>query len=235
MRKIDLLAQLQDVDTHLESARTTMAQVQAEIGQRAALDQREAERDAANRRLHELHTQQRDLELQADERRAKMKVDETKLYSGKVTSPKELGNLSDEIAQEKRQIGAVEDKLLELFERIEEAETEARQIESSLADDTQTWNTRQQQLRARLQQAQQTTATLAARRASTVQEVEPASLATYDALRHKKGGVAVSLVSQRTCQSCRVALTPAQEQRARIGAELVTCNSCGRILFVPLT
>jgi uncharacterized protein len=235
LRKIDTLAQIQDVDTRLDALRTAMAQLQAEIGQRTALDRRQAELDAVNKQMHDLRTQQRDLELQVEERRTKMKADETKLYSGKVTSPKELGSLNDEIAQEKRQIGTLEDKLLAIFEQTEVLEAEARQLSTSLESETKTWNARQEQLRARLNEAEQDSATLTARRTAVLENVEPAARSTYDSLRRQKGGVAVSLVSQRTCQSCRVSLTASIEQRARIGADLITCPSCGRILFVPLT
>ncbi len=69
-------------------------------------------------------------------------------------------------------------------------------------------------------------------RAATL--VAPQDQTTYETLRRQKGGTAVALVSQRTCQACRVGLTPSQEQRARQGADIITCNSCGRILYVPL-
>ncbi len=75
---------------------------------------------------------------------------------------------------------------------------------------------------------------LTGERARVATLVSPQDQATYESLRRQKGGTAVAVVSQRTCQACRVGLTPSQEQRARLGAEIVTCNSCGRILYVPL-
>jgi hypothetical protein len=61
--------------------------------------------------------------------------------------------------------------------------------------------------------------------------LDPTSLRLYDRLRTTRGGQAVVEVRQRTCQGCRVTLTAAYEQRLRHGEALVTCQSCGRILY----
>ena len=78
-------------------------------------------------------------------------------------------------------------------------------------------------------------AALETKRVKAAAQVPPADLVTYETIRRQKGGTAVAIVQQRTCQSCRVGLTPSQEQRARIGNDPVLCHSCGRILYVPLT
>ena len=38
-------------------------------------------------------------------------------------------------------------------------------------------------------------------------------------------------IVQRTCQGCRIALPSTEEQKARTSDNLVTCSSCGRILY----
>jgi len=62
--------------------------------------------------------------------------------------------------------------------------------------------------------------------------LDATSLRLYDRLRSTRGGQAVAEVKQRTCQGCRVTLTAAFEQRLRHGDALVTCQSCGRILYL---
>lgn len=234
MRKVDLLHQLQDVDSRLDSARALITRLSAEIGNRVALTAREAELAAAQKELRELEARQRDLELQAEDRRAKIAADEGKLYSGRVTNPKELGSLSDEVAQDKRQLNAVEDKLLDVIERVEETTARARSLEASLAAETREWTAAQDLARSRIAEAERTIDTLNAQKASAASKLSPSDISTYETLRRQKNGLAVAQVQQRTCQACRVSLTPVLEQRARIGTDLIPCHSCGRILFVAL-
>lgn len=235
MRKVDLLHQLQDADRRLDSARTLIVRLTAELGERGVLTSRETELAGTREELRGLDALQRDLELQAEDRRAKIATDEGKLYSGRVTNPKELGSLSDEVAQDKRQLNAVEDKLLDIIERVEETTKRARTLEVTLATETRQWTEAQEAARSKIAETERTVATLDAQRASATSKLDPSDISTYETLRRQKGGLAVAQVQQRTCQACRVGLTPVLEQRARIGADLIPCHSCGRILFVALS
>jgi predicted nucleic acid-binding Zn-ribbon protein len=76
------------------------------------------------------------------------------------------------------------------------------------------------------------TRTAQAERDQVRSEIDAATLRLYDRLRTTRGGQAVAEVKQRTCQGCRVTLTAAYEQRLRHGDQLVTCQSCGRILYL---
>jgi hypothetical protein len=235
MRTIDSLRQLQDLDTRTDTARATIAQLTTQIGDRQALDQREREVAGVRDELRTLEMQQRDLELQADERRGKIKTDEGKLYGGRVTSPKELTSLTEEVAQDKRQLSGIEDRLLEVLEQIEEVKERLAGLEATLTRESRAWTANQETARARLADAEAGLAGTEAQRNTLAASLPSAIRSTYETLRRQKGGLAVAPVHQRTCQACRVGLTPAQEQRARIGNDIVTCNSCGRILYVPIS
>jgi hypothetical protein len=235
MRTIDSLRQLQDLDTRTDTARATITQLTTQIGDRQALDQHEREVAGVRNELQALDTQQRDLELQADERRGKIRSDEGKLYGGRVTSPKELTSLTEEVAQDKRQLSGIEDRILEVLEQIEEVKEQLAGLEVSLARESRAWSANQDTARARLADAQSGLAGAETQRNTLVATLPAQIRSTYETLRRQKGGLAVAPVHQRTCQACRVGLTPAQEQRARIGNEIVTCNSCGRILYVPIS
>lgn len=235
MRTVDLLKQLQDIDTQTEAAEGMLPRLQREIGDRGPLADREAELGRAQRELRALETQQRDLELDADRLRAKIAADEAKLYGGRVTNPRELTSLSDEVAQDRRQLSPVEDRLLDVFDRTDRVSARITELKTALVRETEVWSARQEVARAQQRESEAAVASLQDQRTALLEQVDPRARATYESLRHHKGGLAVAQVNQRTCQACRVALTPAQEQRARMGADLVTCHSCGRILYVRLT
>jgi predicted nucleic acid-binding Zn-ribbon protein len=234
MRTVDFLRQLQELDSRIDASRALIPQLSAQVGDRHVLEHREAEIASVQRELQGLETEQVDLELAAEERRAKIASDEGKLYGGRVTSPKELSSLSEEVAQDKRQLNAIEDHLLDVLEHVESAKTRLASLEEALTRESSIWSVGQETARKRLAETESSLQGAEAQRATLLATLAPAVQSTYQTLRRQKGGVAVAPVHQRTCQACRVGLTPAQEQRARIGTDLVTCNSCGRILYVPL-
>ena len=234
MRTVDALRQLQDIDSRIDSARAALARLKVQLSETGPVPALAEETERARQELRRLEPQQLDLELQAEERRSKIAADESKLYGGRVTNPKELASIADEVAQDRRQLSAIEDKLLALFDQIDSTSSHVKELETKLAEATRAWNTQQEQAQRALRDAESTVVALDGQRAATAAAVDASARLTYDGLRRQKGGIAVAQVQRRTCQACRVALTPVQEQRARIGADLVTCTSCGRILFVPL-
>ena len=46
-------------------------------------------------------------------------------------------------------------------------------------------------------------------------------------------GVAVSAIRDGHCQACQVTVRPQQIMQARRGDDIVLCESCKRILYVP--
>ena len=55
------------------------------------------------------------------------------------------------------------------------------------------------------------------------------TVATYQALRRKKGGTAVAQMNDGICEGCGVAVSQSLEWKLRQG-ELVTCGNCERII-----
>ncbi|MSQ23045.1 MAG: hypothetical protein EXR58_00605 [Chloroflexi bacterium] len=235
MRVIDLLRELQDVDTNLELGRANLARLGLEIGDRSSLESPAHALAEAREHLHQIESVEKDLELQAEGGRAKIGADEKRLYGGTIKNPKELGSLSDEVAQDRRQLDTIETRLLELLDQHEATAKQLADLETALARITESWNERQAQAQQRANELEKSVQDLESRRGSVAPTIDGRALSAYDTLRRQKGGIAIAQVLKRTCQSCRVTLTPALEQRARIGAELVPCHSCGRLLYVTIS
>ena len=204
----------------------------AELGDAlAAVDQLTAERDGS------LATVQRDqsrLEDEIDMVTAKARNEEARAASGKVTSPKELTAIQEEVASLKRRQGTLEDELLELMEQRETLEGELGEL-----------GTRRQGFTA--EQAEVTKARDAAQveidreleveraaRDVVAPQVGEALRALYDQVRSRLGGVGAAALVGNTCQGCRVSISPVE--LAAIGKlppeEVKRCENCRRILVV---
>ena len=162
-----------------------------------------------------------------------MKADEQKLYSGRVKNPKELGSLSHEVDLERQQISKLEDQALANMDALDEASAALKAAESRLAETERSWKAEQAALQAEHDELSGRIASLTSQRAEIAASVEPADMKGYELLRRSRGGLAVVSVEQRSCLGCRIALTLNVVQRARSGQELVTCQNCGRFLYIP--
>jgi predicted nucleic acid-binding Zn-ribbon protein len=234
MRKVELLHDLQVVDSALDQARARLARIAQQWGRREAVEAAAAARDAAQRELRRRQAEQRDLELEIEKLRGKIKADTDKLYSGRVTNPRELADLAREVEQEQRRLSDREDRLLLLFDEVEAAQAAAQQAAAAYAETEAAWQREQAELATARRELEAEIARLTARREAIVAQVDTASLRLYENLRRTRGGLAVVPVQQRTCQGCRITLPSGEEQRARTSPDLVTCGSCGRILYVAV-
>jgi uncharacterized protein len=229
MRPIDQLLPLQRLDTTLDGIERRLNEIRAELLDRSTIQEIEARQAEADTTLSSFEADQRDIDLEAEQLRTKLKNEETKLYSGKGGNPKELSALTQEVEQTKRLLSQCEDRVMALIAQADTARAERTAITSTLDQLNEERAAREVELkneaRGLLRQQIQLKKDIESARA----EIDPMHLRQYDRLRTSKGGLAVVEIRQRICQGCRVSLTTRDEHRLR-GDELVTCASCGRIL-----
>jgi predicted nucleic acid-binding Zn-ribbon protein len=200
-------------------------------GNRAPLQATARRRESAQATLRQQQADQRDIDLQLDELRAKIKKNSDKLYGGKVGNPRELQDLQAEVDQDRRLVSGLEDRSLGQMETVEQAQRLASEADGAHARAEEAWKNDQLAMKDEHATLKTRLASLMARRTALVAQADAAALRTYESLRKSKSGMAVARVSQRRCQGCHVEVTTKLEQQARISSDLVFCNSCGRILY----
>jgi predicted nucleic acid-binding Zn-ribbon protein len=231
MRKVEVLRDLQAVDTALDQARERMHRIAARWGRREEADAAAAVRERTLAELHHRQGDQHDLELQIEQLRTKIKTNNDKMYGGRVNNPRELSDLSHEVEQDLRLVSDREDRLLAVFDDVAAAETAATTAQATYDEAEARFKSDQVQMATDKRSLDAEIARLTARRQELVALADAASLRLYESLRRTKGGLAVVPITQRTCMGCRIALPSSEEQKARSSEDLVTCSSCGRILF----
>jgi hypothetical protein len=230
---IDLLRRLQEADSALDKARLRVAEIERILSDRAEVRQARDDRDSAAGNLAALEVQRRDAELEIESRRVQLAQLEQRLYGGRAGDAREVKNLDLEAKQHRSLIASREERLLELLESIETAQSSHRDTEATLADLVSA----RRKLEADLRKEHASIVDAAKRhqdgRAKLRERIAPATLRTYDHLRQSREGLAVAPVIRSTCAGCRVNLTAAVEQRVRAAAALVACPNCGRLLHMP--
>jgi predicted nucleic acid-binding Zn-ribbon protein len=70
-------------------------------------------------------------------------------------------------------------------------------------------------------------------REKLAQQIDPDVRQRYQTLRERLGGTAVAVVEQKACSVCHTLLTPYTLKRLETEDALITCESCGRLLYDP--
>ncbi len=158
-------------------------------------------------------------------------VDKT-LYSGTVTSPRELQALQDDIESLRRRQRQLEDGVLEVMEQVEplDADLVARRDTSAELD------RRGAELETAVAEAEGALTaeltTVEAERAERASSIDPALLERYEVLRGELGGIAVARLVGSNCGGCHLTLPAVEIDRIkREPADAwVHCVECGRLL-----
>ncbi len=232
MTSIAELYRLQEVDLALQAARDSLTDVQSRIGESEELIEarRAAEERQEAQRVAEKDFKER--EWEADEQGRKIEAPSQRLYEGKVTNPKELEDLQQEIDSLTRRRGVLDDEALAAMERLDEAERALDETQRHLEELTGTTGVEQDELRARQSTLEGEIASLEGQRAELAAGSDEVLLDRYDELRTGRQGRAVAKVQGGSCQGCRILLPVNLIQRARAGDDIVQCNNCERILYV---
>ncbi len=230
MKVAKQLYQLQEVDLELESNEQALNQIAGQLGESQAVNRAQAELKLEHQHLKELKREQHSAEWEIDDLITKLATAEEKLYSGSIRNPKELTNLQHEIDGLKTKRDRLEDKALELMDKVELTEASVASLSSQLKRLKAEWQRQQQQLSSRLEQLKTILSDLKHKRQLLLAKIDPQAVEFYHQLKKQKG-TAVAKVEQGICRGCRISLPTIELQRARSG-NLVQCSSCGRILFL---
>ena len=233
VKKIDLLRDLQEIDTELDGVRQRLEQCRARLGDDSELIPLRDAMEESERRLKSLQDAGSRMDRELEERTARVKAGEKKLYGGTVKSPKDLSSLAEEVAHERERMSQLEDRILANMDAVDAATGAADAARSAYAEREMAWKAQQATLEAECRNLSGQEEELERRRGEAASRIDPATLRTYESIRRARGGLAVVPIEQRTCKGCRISLSSSEVQRARSSPDLVFCQSCGRILYVP--
>jgi hypothetical protein len=173
----------------------------------------------------------RDHELQLATTEVKQKKAEGDLYGGRISNPKELSSLQDEIDSFARARDHLEDEILALFDAVEALTAEAvrtravhRSLEGQLSAHVAAYEEARDRLDAEI-------AALTAERERLASSVEARLLRKYEGIAAQEGGRGMVAILAGFCGGCHNNVPPQFVSRIRAG-RVVTCERCHRILYL---
>ena len=229
MRPTELLLQYQRLGDRIR----TLTDEATHIEQRLARDERVEAATAAVaealERRDQLARELREMDMDVEGHRTKMKSHEKELMSGRIRSPSDLTRMSEEVGHMKARLAEEEDREFDLMAALESAEAELAAARKELADAQAAVAAATPKLQGRLQIIQAETADLEQQREAIWAEVPAPLQAAYRKISRIPNPVVAMVNGQ--CEGCRVQLTANELQVLRRG-ERFTCQNCNRILVL---
>lgn len=211
----------------------------ATLPERAALEQHLA--DLAARRKVAAEIDARRTDLLAEERRlddeaqqlgTKIADVDQRLYSGTVTSPRELQAMQADLDMLRRQRSELEDRELEVMEQREGTDAELAGVEAAIGEVSAEVERLQSVIGATEAEIDVELAAEQAARDSLAADVRDALLRDYEQRRARNRGVGIARLVGVTCQACHLTIPSTEAERIRkaAGEEVASCDNCGAIL-----
>lgn len=228
------LLDLQSLDSRLDQ----LAHRRRTLPELAALDalavRTAAERDdliRAETEVSDLDREQRRVEVDVDQVRARLERDQQRLTAG-AASAKELGSLQSEVVSLTRRRDTLEDQVLEVMERRETADAAVSAISERLAVADAERAELEQRRDAAFAEIDAELADSRAQREPLVGQLPGELVTLYEKLRASHDGVGAAALLRGRCQGCHLSLSGSDLARLRAAPpdQVLRCEECMRIL-----
>jgi len=230
------LVEVQDIDSHIDALdhrEATLSERDEYLGLRDEVVKIEGLHAAVTKKLREESAVLKKHEDKLESLTAKIAKEEKRLYSGTVTSPKELASIQQELAHLKEQADNTELELLEQSEVVDKLNADEKTIDERRRARTAERDTAQQKMETVLSEIERERDGWKAKREPAYAALSEDARRLYDKVRTKHQ-LAVTVLEGDVCQGCRVDLPSTEAERIYTSAELERCSNCGRIFIKKL-
>ena len=169
----------------------------------------------------------RESDHEREAHRVRLRTREKELMSGRIRSPSELLQMSDEVKHMKERFAEEEDVEMKLMEDADAADEAVREATSQLEQARKQSAAEEPEIRSELQTWTAELTEVESERDAVWEQVPAAAQAAYSRMRVRP---AVAQVINNQCSACHVTVTSSGMQKLRAGDELVHCENCSRIL-----
>jgi len=225
----DALVRFQEIDQELQRLNQRLAEIEATLNDTSTLVDAQQNADQAAQTAHAARTAQKDVEFELQKTQTELKQTEQRLYSGSVTSPRQLEDLQAKSQSLRRWVAKLEDDLLEAMVAREEADEANAEASAHLRHITTKRATFEQNLAAERAVLQTRGQTLVQEAENVKAHIPPAILDSYHYLTSRTGGISVARLQGDICSMCGIEVLKPTQRKVKNGEEAY-CDGCRRLL-----
>lgn len=228
-RDVSLLVAIAKLEAAIHEHANELERIPPRI---TALDRKIAELDAAEKKavdeFESTKKERRTLEQGLQDAEAQVIKYKGQLMS--VKTNKEYTAMLKEIEQKEAEIEQKEERLLELMDEMEDGEEKHEALVSKIADERSRMLADKKSLEDRRAFLQSDTEKLSTQKPKLLSEVDPAIQKRYQRVLAAHSDLAVTRTENEHCGGCGTQLPPQVVVEVKKNKQLITCQSCGRIL-----
>ncbi len=234
LEELKVLVEVQGIDARIhliEGEKARLPRMVALAGEElkaaeAASAEAKAALDAANKEKVDL-----DIELKSEGEHLR----KLKLRSTEIKTNKEYFAHLKEIEDCQKKIGGLEERAIELMEKVEGAEAALKTETEKLEEERSRFSENKARIEKRFEAGDAELGGLVKRRDELMGEVSRDSALYYRQILKMFPDSAVVEAANGSCTGCRMTIPPQVFQNVRKGEAIIKCNNCRRILYYKET
>jgi hypothetical protein len=228
---LERLVRLQQLDTTIDDARRRISAHPSRIADAdTRLNGARVKVESARSRLKDNQEARRALEK--DVALYQGRLSKFRDQQAAVKTNKEYQALGHEIETAQRDLGGVEEKILERMMEADSLAVDVKQVEAALAAQQKEVDAEKKALAQELAVVEESLKQAIAERATLLGGIEKKLVSLYDQVARARKGVALCTATRDgLCSVCHVRLRPQVFQLVRQNESIIQCDSCQRILY----
>lgn len=187
--------------------------------------------DAIKHKAKQVEVDRKKLELDVGTRNDSIARLRTQQYQTRKND--EFQAMGNEIKRYEDEIRKLEDQELELMDQGDKLKVEVTAEEKKAAAAKDSINRQMTDLGEKSKVLEARLAELSKERKELAEKIDEDVLDRFERLFGSKGDSAIVAIEHGICTGCHMKLTIATVKDAEAGKEIVNCEQCGRILYIP--
>jgi len=229
--QIKLLIELQGLDKEIFKFEKDLAQAPEQIKSLdAEYKQKEEEVKAKDTELKQVQVAHKTKEIELKTKEDSIKKLEGQLYQLKTN--KEYTAMENEIKGVKADCSLLEEEIITLLDKIDEAENQKKQRSEELKVEQKKTEDEKKRISEEIKKEQESLNQIKTQRNTLAEKVDKNILSKYERILHNREGMALVPVRGNACQGCFLNLPPQVINEIKMKEDFVFCESCARILYM---
>ncbi|PYR67420.1 MAG: hypothetical protein DMF88_12840 [Acidobacteria bacterium] len=228
---LEHLIELQNLESAIEESRRRIAAHPQRIADAEARLARAKEAvDAAKQRLKASQEARREAEKEAAVYQSRLSKFKDQLSA--VKTNKEYQAMQHEIETATKELGSVEETVIERMVEADALTADVKKTEQALAAEQKNIDAEKKTLTEELATVEAALEEATAKKDTLITSLAPPLVALFEQVSRARKGVAIALATRDgLCSACHVRLRPQVFQEVRRNDQIIQCASCNRILY----
>ena len=228
---LEHLIELQNLESAIEESRRRIAAHPQRIADAEARLARAKEAvDAAKQRLKASQEARREAEKEAAVYQSRLSKFKDQLSA--VKTNKEYQAMQHEIETATKELGSVEETVIERMVEADALTADVKKTEQALAAEQKNIDAEKKTLAEELVTVEAALKEATEKRATRIASLPPPLVALFEQVARARKGIAIAAATRDgLCSACHVRLRPQVFQEIRRNDQIIQCFSCNRILY----